>query len=70
MPLYLKSDLITAAVEKPGEHYTGSRFDWNGTVTRLSYKKIQLLGEEKPLFKRNKKIYGRGLHNEFGIKDC
>ncbi|HOE08687.1 MAG TPA: hypothetical protein PLV89_07390 [Treponemataceae bacterium] len=70
MSLHLKSDAVKVTIEKPGEHYTGSRFDWNGTVTQLSYKNIQLLGEEKPLFKRNKKIYGRGLHNEFGIKDC
>lgn len=57
-------------VETPGEKYTGSRFDWNGTIIQIVYKSIPLLGQEKKLFKRNSRICGRGLHNEFGIRDC
>ncbi len=70
MSFHLKSDAIRVTIELPGEHYRGSRFDWNGTATEFSYRNIPLLGEEKPLFKRNRRIFGRGLHNEFGIKDC
>ncbi len=70
MSLYLKSDVNKVKIETAGEHYTGSRFDWNGTVTKFSHKNIPLLGEEKLPFKRNSALYGRGLHNEFGIKDC
>lgn len=70
MSIHVKSDNVKVRIETPGERYKGSRFDWNGTVAQIYFKNIPLLGQEKPLFKRNSRIYGRGLHNEFGIKDC
>lgn len=70
MAITLSNDTTKLKIESAGERYIGSRFDWNGTVTDITYKGIPLLGQEKRLFHRNAKIYGRGLHNEFGIKDC
>jgi len=70
MAIILKNDDITLRIEKAGECYRGSRFDWNGTVTSFAFRGIELLGEEKPRFQRNPALFGRGLHNEFGIKRC
>ena len=70
MAINLKKAEIELRVEKAGEVYRGSRFDWNGTVTSLKFRGIEFLGEEKPRFQRNPAIFGRGLHNEFGIKRC
>lgn len=70
MSIILKNALIKLKVETPGEKYRGSRFDWNGTVTQIWYKGKKMLSGEKMIFHRDNKIYGRGLHNEFGIKNC
>lgn len=70
MALSLSNNNLKLKIESAGEAYKGSRFDWNGTVTQIIWKGIPLLGQEKKLFQRNKRIYGRGLHNEFGIHDC
>jgi len=70
MSITLKNADITLKLEKAGERYRGSRFDWNGLVSAVAFRGISLLGEEKPPFTRNDRIFGRGLHNEFGIKRC
>lgn len=70
MSITLHNDKVSIIIETAGENYVGSRFDWNGTIVSAKFKGIETLGEEKKLFHRNKKIYGRGLHNEFGIKRC
>jgi hypothetical protein len=70
MAIILKNADLELRVEKAGEVYRGSRFDWNGTVVSLKFRGVELLGEEKPRFQRNPAIFGRGLHNEFGIKRC
>jgi len=70
MAIILKNSDIELRIEKAGECYRGSRFDWNGTVVSFSFRGIELLGEERPRFQRNPVIFGRGLHNEFGIKTC
>ena len=68
MAITLHNSNLKLRIETPGEKYRGSRFDWNGTITGVWYKGRKIHSEEKRLFHRNKKIYGRGLHNEFGIK--
>lgn len=68
MAIILNNSKIKLKVETAGENYTGSRFDWNGTIVSAKYRGIETLGEEKKLFHRNKKIFGRGMHNEFGIR--
>ncbi len=70
MAFNLKNKTLSLKLEKAGERYKGSRFDWNGLVSQVRYRGITVLGEEKPLFKRNAARFGRGLHNEFGIKTC
>ena len=70
MAIILRNSNLKLKIETPGEKYRGSRFDWNGTVTQIWYKGKKMLSEEKLPFHRDAKIYGRGLHNEFGIKNC
>lgn len=70
MAITLHNSNLKLKIETPGEKYRGSRFDWNGTVTQIWYKGKKMLAGEKMLFHRNNKIFGRGLHNEFGIKHC
>ena len=70
MAIKIKNKDFVLVIESAGERYKGSRFDWNGTVTQVYFRGIPLLGQEKKLFHRNARIYGRGLHNEFGINDC
>lgn len=70
MAITLNNSQIKLRIETPGEKYRGSRFDWNGTITQIWYKGKKMLAGEKMLFHRNDRIYGRGLHNEFGIKNC
>jgi len=70
MAIKIKNKDFVLVIENAGEHYRGSRFDWNGTITQVYYHGIPVLGQEKKLFYRNRRIYGRGLHNEFGINDC
>lgn len=70
MAITLNNSVLKLKIETPGEKYRGSRFDWNGTVTQIWFNRKKMLSEEKMLFHRNDRIYGRGLHNEFGIKNC
>ena len=70
MAIKIKNKNIVLVIETADERYKGSRFDWNGTITQVYFRGVPLLGQEKKLFYRNAKIYGRGLHNEFGINDC
>jgi len=70
MSFSLKNKQISLRLEKAGERYRGSRFDWNGLVTQVRFRGTTVLGEEKTFLKRNAARFGRGLHNEFGIKTC
>ncbi len=70
MPIMLKNKYFTLKVEKAAEKYRGSRFDWNGFVSSAKFHGVELLGQEKPAFQRDARVFGRGLHNEFGIKRC
>ena len=70
MSLVLRNDLLTVVAETAGEKYTGSRFDWNGTVVGVEYKGIPFLSAEKTAGQEDVSVHGRGLHNEFGIKMC
>lgn len=70
MPITLKNKQVRLVVEKAGERYRGARFDWNGLVSSVKFCGTEMLGQEKPVFQRNPRLFGRGLHNEFGIKQC
>lgn len=67
MPLALKKGELRLSVEKAGEKYRGTRFDRNGTVVSARFRGKELLSDEKPRFRRDRRRFGRGLHNEFGI---
>lgn len=66
----LQNNQIVLTIESAGETYRGSRFDWNGTVVGASFRGYEMLGSEMTPLHRNNAIYGRGMHNEFGIRSC
>ena len=66
--IVLENKDIALTIEKAGQKYRGSRFDWNGLVSQIRFRGVSLLGQENSL--RDSGIVGRGLHNEFGIKNC
>ncbi len=70
MAILLKRDDLELRLERAGERYVSSRFDWNGLVASIRFRGMELLGQEKPPFQRNPARFGRGLHNEFGINAC
>ena len=70
MAFSLSAGDVELAVERAGERYRWCRFDWNGLVSSLKFRGVELLGQEKPFLSRNDRKFGRGLHNEFGIKTC
>ncbi len=70
MAFKLKNENMTLTLEKAGEKYRESRFDWNGLISSAVWRGVSLLGQEKPFLQRNAALFGRGLHNEFGIKTC
>jgi len=70
MSFTISNENIELKLETAGEIYRFSRFDWNGLISSIKYKHIEILGQEKPCFQRNPKKFGRGLHNEFGINTC
>ena len=68
MAKILQNNDVSVTVEKAGDKYCGSRFDWNGLVSQIRFRGVTLLGQENP--QRDPAIRGRGLHNEFGITKC
>lgn len=68
MAIVLNNGKIKLKIETAGEKYQGSRFDWNGAIVSAKFDGIETLGEEKTFGKRNPRLYGRGMHNEFGIR--
>jgi hypothetical protein len=59
---------LRLTLETAGETYRSSRFDWNGLIVQARWRGTALLGQEKPWGQRDPRRFGRGLHNEFGIK--
>ena len=68
--ILLENRECSLTVEKPGQRYRGSRFDWNGLVSQVRFRGVTLLGQEDLRRQSDMAILGRGLHNEFGIKKC
>ena len=67
MTYILKNKNIEIHMDAPLENYNLSRFDWTGKITSVKYKNMLVTGVEEHNVK-NKKDYGKGLYNEFGIK--
>lgn len=66
MPLALKNKNLELRLDLPEENYQFSRFDWTGKITSVSYKGIDICGNELKNAKTHPKT-GRGFYNEFGI---
>ena len=43
MAIILQNSNLKLRIETPGEKYSGSRFDWNGTVTQIWFKNKKIL---------------------------
>lgn len=70
MSIKLKKGDVRLKIERAGEKYRACRFDRNGTVVSARFRGTEFLGDERPMLLRNRAKFGRGLHNEFGIKTC
>ncbi len=67
MSYFLNNKILKVELGKPGELYTGSRFDYSGNIRQVTLnEKHTFCGLEKTSYS---KLYGFGLVNEFGI-DC
>lgn len=70
MGITLKKGDVRLRIERAGEKYRACRFDRNGTVVSAKFRGVEFLSDERPFLMRNRARFGRGLHNEFGIKTC
>jgi len=64
--LSLKNKHLHLEIDSPTDNYKGSRFDWTGKITAVTYHNTPILTREKPTSK-NEHLFGKGLYNEFGI---
>ncbi|MFO7448149.1 MAG: hypothetical protein R6W90_17450 [Ignavibacteriaceae bacterium] len=67
MSIQLKNDCLLLLINKPGEPYRGSRFDYTGQIEQITFlnKHTFCTTETTDEFAPDNK--GRGLYNEFGI---
>ncbi|MEJ1223847.1 hypothetical protein [Sediminicola sp. 1XM1-17] len=66
MPHILKNELITVQIDLPQEQYQGSRFDWTGKITAVTYQNKSVTGIERTDLEESQHC-GKGFYNEFGI---
>ncbi|MEB8330523.1 hypothetical protein OO009_14265 [Flavobacteriaceae bacterium KMM 6897] len=66
MPLKLNNGLLELQIDLPLEQYQGSRFDWTGKITTVTFKNIVVTGVERTNTKAGEHC-GKGFYNEFGI---
>ncbi len=66
MPHILKNELITVQIDLPEEQYQGSRFDWTGKITAVTFNNTTITGVERTDTKVGEHC-GKGFYNEFGI---
>jgi len=65
----LENDTIRLDFEEPGEGYVGSRFDWTGKITQITFRGRHTFCTEETTDSANLHRGGRGLFNEFGIDE-
>ncbi len=63
----LQNKLLTVQVALPATEYLGTRYDWTGMLTRVTYKGHLMTSAERPSLSAKDGI-GQGFCNEFGIK--
>jgi len=61
----LRNDILEITIAKPAEAYTGSRFDWTGIITEISYRGHSFCVPEQ--YEEGKGSGGIGFCTEFGI---
>ncbi len=63
----LENETIRLDIEEPGEGYVGSRFDWTGKITQITFRGRHTFCTEETTDPADIHRGGRGLFNEFGI---
>jgi hypothetical protein len=67
MSIVLKNSKLRIDIDKPGQNYRASRFDWTGKITQVTLDNKYTFCTEETLEQELLNIRGRGLYNEFGI---
>jgi hypothetical protein len=64
--LILSNEYLELEIQKPGEYYKSSRFDWTGRIIQISFdnKSFCTTETQDPELEN---MRGRGFYNEFGI---
>ena len=65
----LENDTIRLDIEEPGVGYVGSRFDWTGKITQITFRGRHTFCTEETTDPADLHGGGRGLFNEFGIDE-
>ena len=65
----LENETIRLDIEEPGEGYVGSRFDWTGKITQITFRRRHTFCTEETTDPARLHHAGRGLFNEFGIDE-
>jgi hypothetical protein len=65
----LENETIRLDIQEPGEGYVGSRFDWTGKVTQVTFRGRRTFCTEETTDPEALHRGGRGLFNEFGIDE-
>jgi hypothetical protein len=65
----LENETIRLEIEEPGEGYVGSRFDWTGKITQITFRGQNTFCTEETTDPEGLHLGGRGLFNEFGIDE-
>lgn len=66
MPHTLRNELFELRIDLPTENYLGSRFDWSGKITSVTFNNTAITGVERTDTKVGEHC-GKGFYNEFGI---
>jgi len=70
MPIILDNQIIRLNIQRPGEIYQGSRFDWSGQIAQITYQDTHTFCTTEIADSDCLSGTGRGLYNEFGIDDA
>ena len=65
--IILDNDNLRLDIQEPGSIYKGSRFDWTGQITQLTYQDRHTFCTEESLEPSLSPLRGRGFCNEFGM---
>jgi len=68
LPITLENKDIRLLIQKPGERYQGSRFDWCGQISEIHYQDTIQFCSSEILPPKSPDPFGFGLHNEFGTE--